>query len=397
MDNKEILTYCQEFQTELRNILDWWQMHTIDADRGGFYGRIDGKNRLHPDAPKGLVLHARILWTFSAAGSQLREPALKATAQRAYEYLAHHFIDPVYGGAFWSLHAAGTPLDTRKQIYGLAFAIYGLAEYARLTGLNEPAQTARALFDWIETHSFDPQYGGYLEAVARDGSPLEDMRLSEKDRNDPKSMNTHLHILEAYANLYQVWPDPTLASKIRHLLNLFFMHIIRQETNHLALFFSRDWRPQTADISYGHDIEAAWLLLEAAEVLGDEALIKLLRDNAVRMAFAAAKGLDSDGGLRCEQHLPEKHWWPQAEAMVGFFNAWQLSGDRQFLQQSLGCWKFSKEYLLDRKYGEWHWGLYPNRKRMTREDKAGFWKCPYHTSRAFLELLRRWACPSHDL
>lgn len=388
MDKNILLNYHRELEAELHNILDWWQTRMIDRERGGFYGRIDGEGRLHADAPKGLVLNARILWTFSAAARALRDPALTAVAQRAYEYLTQHFLDAELGGAYWSVHADGKALDTRKQTYGLAFAIYGLSEYARLTNQAEPLAHAQALFRWVEKHSFDFVRGGYLEAVARDGSPLADIRLSEEDRNDPKSMNTHLHLLEAYANLYRVWRDPALAQQLRHLLNLFLDHIIDPLSGHLRLFFDLGWMPQSTEISYGHDIEASWLLLEAAEVLGDSALIQKCRDNAVIMAIAAARGLDTDGGLWCENHLQEKHWWPQAEAMAGFYNAWQLSGEEHFLEKSFGCWRFAQRFLIDHRDGEWHWGMRADYSTMQEEDKAGFWKCPYHTGRACLEIIK---------
>ena len=231
--------------------------------------------------------------------------------------------------------------------------------------------------------------------MARDWAPLTDLRLSDKDANEKKTMNTHLHVLEAYTNLYRHWPDAHLQTQIRELLAVFQTHLLHPDTRHLHLFLDEHWQPKSTAVSFGHDIEAAWLLLEAAGVLGDEDAIAQFRQVAVDMAASAATGLDASGGLNYEydpahQHWNrEKHWWVQAEAMVGFLNAYQLSGQRQFYEQFAGVWEFTQRRLLDYARGEWHWGVTEAGTRMAGEDKAGFWKCPYHNSRACLEILGR--------
>lgn len=385
-----LAAYRHDLQRELGHILDWWVEHMTDPEQGGFIGRIDAQNRPDLAAPRGLVLNSRILWTFSAAARTQNQPARIAVADRAYAYIREHFLDREYGGAYWSVAPDGSPLNTRKQIFGLAFAIYGLAEYYRAGGPKTALDEAVELFHWIEKYSFDSIRGGYLEAFTRDGAALADWRLSDRDRNDPKTMNTHLQVLEAYTNLYRIWPDPTLARQFRLLIHLFLDHIINPLSGHQFLFFDLGWAPQSDAISYGHDIETAWLLLEAAEVLGDRALIQRCRDNAVIMATAAARGIDeSDGGLWYEDHVPEKHWWVQAEGMVGFLNAGQISGEMHFYEKSLGCWYFVQKYLLDRAQGEWIWGVAAQHQPMSGEDKAGFWKGPYHNGRACMEVMER--------
>lgn len=383
-----------DFQQELTNILTYWATHVPDPVHGGFYGQLDNANHPSPEAPKGAVLNARILWTFAAAYNHDPKAEHLAVARRAYDYLTTHFIDGEYGGVYWSVDYRGRPLDTKKQIYALAFAIYGLAEYYRAS--DEPAALAhaQALFAAIEAHSYDAGRGGYLEALARDWQPLADLRLSAKDANAQKTMNTHLHVLEAYATLYQVWPDAHLRQQFKTLLLDFADHIIDPRTNHLTLFFDESWRPQPDAVSYGHDVEAAWLLLEAAETLGEPGLIEHFRRAAVQLAAAAAEGLASDGSLTYELHPggrpdADRHWWVQAEAVVGFYNAYQVSGDEQFQAKSLGAWQFVQQYILDRENGEWFWGVRPDYSVMPGEDKAGFWKCPYHNGRACLEMLRR--------
>lgn len=387
-----------EFQAELENILAYWRTHAPDETHGGFFGKIDNDNRPTPTAPKGAVLHARILWTFAAAHNHQPRAENLAVARRAYDYLVAHFLDAGHGGVYWSVDYQGQPLDTKKQIYALAFAIYGLSEYYRASGDKAALAHAQALFRTIEAHSFDPDQGGYLEAFARDWQPLGDLRLSAKDANEKKTMNTHLHVLEAYANLYRVWPDAQLRQQIKALLLDFTDHIIDPKTDHLILFLDEHWRPRPDAISFGHDVEAAWLLLEAAEALHEPGLIAHFRDTAVRLARAAAEGVGPAGGLGYELHPgghrdADRHWWVQAEAVVGFYNAYQVSGEAQFRDLAEGAWRFTQQHILDKKKGEWFWGVHADNSLMAGEDKAGFWKCPYHNGRACLEMLRRLAAP----
>ncbi|WP_347160073.1 AGE family epimerase/isomerase [Pontibacter chitinilyticus] len=392
---EKLRKYQQEAGTELQNILAFWEKHAPDDTYGGFIGQLDNQGAVQQEAPKGCILNARILWTFSAAYRHTGEEEYRQLADRAYDYLLAHFVDKTYGGVYWSVTAAGEPLDTRKQIYALSFAIYGLSEYHRATGNTEALVTSQALFRWIEKHGYDPELGGYLEAFSRAGKLLEDLRLSEKDRNDPKTMNTHLHVLEAYANLYRVWPDTFLATQLEKLLVVFFNHIVDAGTGHLHLFFSHDWKPSANLVSYGHDIEAAWLLLEAAEVLGNEVILEKAKALAVAMANATREGLQPDGSLYHELNKDENHydkhreWWVSAEAMVGFLNAYQLSGDEEDLRTSLNAWHFAQDHLLDQENGEWRWGVYDDYSPMLAEDKIGFWKCPYHNARACMEVVRR--------
>ncbi|MFD1469591.1 AGE family epimerase/isomerase [Hymenobacter caeli] len=385
--------HAAAFQRELENILAYWTRRAVDEENGGFYGRLDGHDAVVADAPKGAVLNARILWTFSAAYNHFHYPAYRALAERAFHYVRQYFIDHECGGVYWSVDAQGRPLDTKKQVYALAFTIYGLSEYYRASGDAAALELAKAQYRAIEAHSFDTARGGYLEAFARDWQPLADLRLSAKDANEKKTMNTHLHVLEAYANLYRAWPDAGLAGQIRGLLRVFDAHIIDPDTHHLRLFFDEDWQSKSDIVSYGHDIEAAWLLLEAAEVLGDHSLVARFQHLALPMATAAAEGLDADGGLNYELEpghlIRDKHWWVQAEALVGFLNAYQLSGDQKFMDKFEGVWAFTQAHILDPVGGEWVWGVAADHSLMPGQDKAGLWKCPYHNGRACLEILRR--------
>lgn len=394
---KELLKkLCAETKTELENnILPFWMTVMVDRERGGFYGRITGEDVLEETASKGAILNARILWTFSAAYRLLGKREYQETATRAKRYLIDYFYDPEFGGVYWELDCQGKPLDTKKQIYALGFAIYGLSEYARATGDEEALKYAKCLFDSIEKYSFDREKNGYLEALTRDWQPIADMRLSDKDENEKKTMNTHLHILEPYTNLYRVWKDERLKAQIRNLVNLFLDKILDAETCHLNLFFEDDWTNKYRIVSYGHDIEASWLIHEAALVLEDEDLLKKVEPLIVKIAEAADEGLNPDGSMIYENFIDkqkvdrELHWWVQAENVVGHVNLYQHFGDRKALEKALLCWDFIREKLVDKEKGEWHWSLYADGTVNTKDDKAGFWKCPYHNGRMCMEILER--------
>ncbi|WP_159519202.1 AGE family epimerase/isomerase [Sunxiuqinia indica] len=389
----DIITLKKELEAELRAILSYWIDHTQDKDKGGFVGARDHYNRLVPGAEKGAVLNARILWTFSAAYNFTQNPGYLNIANRAYHYLVDRFIDPINGGLYWSLNEDGKVANSRKQIYAQGFGIYGFSEYYKATQNKEALQHATGLFELIEKHSYDHDHGGYIEALSENWSPLEDMRLSSKDANEPKSMNTHLHILEPYTNLYRVWPDEQLKKKMDDLIRVFINHIINKKTSHFQLFFDYDWTVRSGIISFGHDIEGAWLLAEAAYELADDKLIAEVEDISLKMVDAVlAEGMANDGSVCYEQenkHLDtDKHWWPQAEAMVGLVYAWKISGDKNYLEMMNKTWHFIQTHLIDNKNGEWFWSVDNNGVPTTNNDKAGFWKCPYHNSRALIEVIK---------
>ena len=390
------------------NILHFWQTKMVDHENGGFYGRIDGQEVLHPQAEKGAILNARILWTFSAAYRVLRNPAYLETATRAKDYIIEHFIDPEYGGVYWSVDYQGNPLDTKKQFYAIGFAIYGLSEYARATGDREALEYALQLYDCVEEHALDREYNGYIEACTREWGQMADMRLSELDANYPKSQNTHLHIIEPYTNLLRCLKEmhaqescdyvPVLGSvlpigvtipmetiisveaSLRNLIDIFTGRILNPETHHLDLFFEMDWTRGAGHLeSYGHDIECSWLMHEAV----------------CMVAKASEKGLRPDGSMIHEANLDtghvddDLHWWVQAENVVGWFNLWQHFGDEEALERASRCWEYIKTQLIDWENGEWHWSRHPDGTLNTTDDKAGFWKCPYHNGRMCLEIIER--------
>ena len=387
--------FKQQLTDELtQNILHFWQTKMKD-ENGGFFGQMTGQNELQKSAARGGILNARILWTFSSAARILGNDAYKANAEHAKNYIFDHFFDPEFGGTYWMLNADGSVADAKKQIYSQAFFIYALVEYYRLTNDAECLERAKELFYFIEKNSFDYQKNGYFEAYSRDWKLLEDLRLSEKDANEKKTMNTHLHILEAYSNLYRVWKDPVLEQQLQNLILLFTDKIINQDSFHLNLFFDEDWNSRSTLISYGHDIEASWLIDEAALVLNKTDIIGKVRPIVLKVADAAAEGLRDNGSIVNEKNTATGHvdtncdWWPQAETMVGYYNAYQISGNSAYLNNVLKNWTFINENIIDRENGEWVWAVNENGSKDRKNDKAGFWKCPYHNSRMCLELIER--------
>ncbi|MDE5653939.1 MAG: AGE family epimerase/isomerase [Muribaculaceae bacterium] len=374
-------------------ILRYW-LERMAAPDGGYYGRRDGHDTLHPDAPRGCILNARLLWTLSAAARRFPDrPEYAEAAARQARWLSDHFIDREFGGCFWSTDHEGRPLDTKKQFYAIAFAIYGLTEYYLLTSDREALSEANALFDVIESKSRDRSRGGYLEAATRDWQPIADMRLSDKDMNSSKTMNTHLHILEAYTNLLRADRSEKCLEATRSLLTLFLDRIIDSESNHMGLFFDNDMKRVDGDISYGHDIEASWLLLEAAFEVGDDELTRRTLEATRRMAVAALEGLGPDGSMIYELHADghadeERHWWVQAECVVGLLWLARYHDLPEYAAKAMEVWRYIERNLVDADNGEWLWSRLPDGTPNRRDDKAGFWKCPYHNGRMVLESTR---------
>jgi len=398
-----ITTLKQEVRDVLtQNILPFWLDKMMDYQRGGFYGRMDGQGVLYPEAERGAILNARILWSFSAAYRVLRKPEYLEAALHAKDYFVSHFIDADYGGVFWSVDSEGHPLDTKKQFYAIGFAIYGLSEYARATGDQAALDYALQLYRCIEEHAFDYEHNGYIEALTRDWQPIADMRLSELDANYPKSQNTHLHIIEPYTNLLRCLKErgqtsnEKLEASLKNLITIFTDYILNPQTHHLDLFFEMDWTRGAGRLeSYGHDIECSWLLHEAALVLDDAEMLAKVEPVVKMVARASEKGLRPDGSMIHEANLDtghsdeDLHWWVQAENVMGWLNLYQHFGDEDALQKALRCWQYIKQNLIDWEHGEWYWSRHADGTLNLTDDHAGFWKCPYHNSRMCLEIIER--------
>ena len=383
----------QQFKSEIlsileTNILRYWL--TLADPRGGFYGEVLSDGTILHDAPRGVILNARIIWSFAAAYEALRNPDYLVAAMRAKEYFLLRFCDHKYGGVYWSVDSTGERLDDKKQLYSQGFAIYGLSELYKVTKDEEALKAAINIYKVVEKYFADQENGGYVEALARDFSPLEDMSLSAHDINADKTMNSHLHILEAYANLYKVWPNDGLKKAVERLLDIVGTKIMGPD-DHLQLYFKRDWTVMPGGVSYGHDIETSWLALECAMALNDKAITDRVRPWSLQMGMAGNEGLLPDGSMlyevRADGSLDDsRQWWVQAETVVGNLWLWKYHGDPAGLDRAIACWEYIKEHLI-RPDGEWHWAILPDGTPDLSQPRAGFWKCPYHNTRMCLQVL----------
>jgi cellobiose epimerase len=391
MDRKQLRT---SIELELQDsLLPFWRERSLDHDHGGFVAEMANDGTLNGSAPKGLILNARLLWTFSAVYHELADERDLGLARRAFDYMESCFHDRKYGGYLWRVRQDGSALDRSKKIYGQAFCIYALSEYHLATGDTGALRTAIELCNLIDEHAHDARYGGYIEALSENWSPAEDLRLSDKDMDVAKSMNNHLHILEGYTNLYRVWRSPVVAERLRELIELFGSKMLIP-AGHFDLFFDEDWKVCSNSYTYGHDIEGAWLLYDAAKTLGDADLIGQVSKWVVNIARAvASEGIDQEGGLAYEGRdgvviNSGREWWPQAEAILGFWCAYRISKEEKFAEIAARLWEFIQLRVVDRVHGEWFWRVWADGSVDRKEPKISEWKDPYHGIRMCLQMLR---------
>lgn len=380
------------------NILPFWMENTVDPD-GGFYGVVMNDGKAADNADKGAVLNARILWTFSKAYRHYGLESYRQTADRAAEYYITHFIDRKYGGVYWALTSEGVAKNTTKQTYACAFGIYGLAEHFRATGDKRSLEVAMKLYQTLESKVHDKAKLGYIEMFQRDYTRGQQHGV-DGHASASKTMNTHIHVLEAYTTLYQVWPNDELKANLKELLGILSSKLYDQKRAHLILYCDDDWNPVgEQEDSYGHDIETSWLMCEAVAVVGDPDLKARVEDQAVKMARTALnEGLNNEGAMRYEKtskgYSSRISWWPQCETIIGAVNAWQLTGDRRFFDAAVRNWAYVKAHLVDQTNGGWYKDLDEQGKPSPWSPKASEWNCPYHNSRMGYELAERLLYPS---
>jgi mannobiose 2-epimerase len=412
-NTKELKSYRKIFEKELHeNILSFWIKHSIQTDGNGFYGAVDLKGNPVTDAAKMSVLNARILWTFAEAAKNFDNKKYSKVADKAFRVVTTDFADKEFGGYFMSIDADNKPLDTIKHTYAQAFVLYALSKYYELRPTPELQTKLNNYFSFLEEKTKDPGFPGYTEAFTREWQPFSENRMA--DNNEPRSMNTHLHVLEAYAGYYKVTKNELAGKRLKELLELFIDKIIRP-SGHLGIFFDKDFNEtesSKAICSFGHDIEASWLLWEATEILGDKEIITKMKPLAIKMLDAVDRvGVDKDGGLFLEStrfgsHVrTNKHWWPQAETLIGFMNGVELTGNIKYWKKLKLTWQFIDRHLIDHENGEWFTKL--NRLGVPyltependpspyyRNDwKIDPWKAPYHNGRAMMELIKRIEAP----
>jgi mannobiose 2-epimerase len=380
-------------EDEARNILGFWERYAVDP-HGGFYGVLDSNLKPHADAKKHLVLNTRLIWTFSAAYRVLKKQSYKEMAQRAYNYFISHFTDSQYGGVYWELNADGTVYDATKRTYGEAFAIYALSEYYNTFRDKKALEQAISIYRCLEEHAFDEENKGYYEALLQDWRFEQGKQISNINpyESASKTMNTHLHLLEAYTSLYKVWKNVDLKDRLREHIKIMTDKIVDHNTWHFRLYFDRTWKSLSSAVSYGHDIEGSWLLWEAAEMIDGDKIKEYVKPVSIKMAHAVLKeGWHRDGGIlyEAEPNKPinfNRSWWVQVEAVVGFFNAWELTGEDEYYRAALRVWKFIDEEIVDHINGGWFSFAVSDRISVNRIDG---WTCPYHNTRMCLELMEK--------
>ena len=388
-DMKEKLMIKQEIKAHLENvILPFWQ-ELKDTEYGGFCGFVGEDLRKDFRADKGCILNSRILWTFSTAAVLSGREDLKDCAQHAYDFL-QRFLDREHGGVYWSVTFDGKPSDTTKHTYCQAFAIYGLAAYYRLTGSSEALALAMELFRIIEGKCRDK--GGYLEALKADFSPESNEKLSENGVMASRTMNTLLHVIEAYAELYRARPDETVraagAAGLRQCLDT----IYNPEKRRMEVFFDADFRPILDMQSYGHDIEGSWLLWDAAETLLDPAERDPFRAMCMDLLESPTERAFTDHGLNYESVNgivnTNRAWWPQAEAVLGFEFGWRMTKDPEWLRRIRIQWDYILQVIADqRDGGEWLNELLEDGTSI-HKPVVEEWKCPYHNGRMCLRIIQ---------
>ena len=392
--SKDLMQMKDEMEKELKSILDFWSNEVFDQKTKRFVGKIDHYGKKYLDAPVGCVMMSRMLWSFSAAYKFTGYKPYRDMANEVYQFLIDAFWDQQYGALFWEVDDKGRAIDQRKQAYAQGFGILALSEYYSAVKNKQALDFAMRLYQLLEKEFYDELHGGYIEALDRKWQPVADLRLSSKEANDPKTMNTHLHILEPYTNLYKVWPVEKLKISIEKLINVFLQKIIDPDSGHFNLFFDLKWHVKSSVISFGHDIEGAWLLHEAVQVTANKTLLNAIRKASLALVELTIKeGMADDSSIFNESENKvldrDKHWWPQAEAMVGLIDAWEIDKKTEYLVHLQKIWGFIKKHLIDDAHGEWFWRVDGSGNVITTEDKAGFWKCPYHNSRALMEVIRR--------
>ncbi|MFQ3191335.1 MAG: mannobiose 2-epimerase [Paraglaciecola sp.] len=392
----EILAFdSRAISTELNSIGQWWLNNTFDENEGGFVGEVDFFGKVVAGANKGIVQNSRILWFYSEKALFSGESEYKEAANRAFDYLLTYFDDKEFGGAIWEVSSSGKQVNGKKQTYAQSFCIYAFAAYYKLTGDEVALEKAQQYFELIEKNARDYTHGGYIEAYTQEWEVIDDLRLSEKDLNAPKSMNTHLHVLEAYSALYAILPNAKVKEALMHVLDVFELHIINKENNHLKLFFDFEWQDLSLTLSYGHDIEASWLLWEAVEILGVETItakyktiILALADTCLNESIGKYSQVCDEYEITDNIRHEESHWWVQAEALVGFLNAYHLTNESRYFDICKEIWVFIQRYHKDHFAGEWHWISSADNNEHNPVYKAGFWKAPYHNGRAMMEVIK---------
>lgn len=385
---------AKEFEAHLTNqLIPFWN-RLKDDKCGGFYGLVTQDLQVDTKSSKGVILNSRILWFYSKAYMTLKDSTLLQMADHAFEFLAEHCYDRQFGGIYWSLQYDGTPEDTTKHTYNQAFAVYALSIYYQACHKKEALNLAYTLYDLIEDKCRDED--GYLEAFHQDFTPASNEKLSENGVMAERTMNTLLHVMEAYTELYRADASPKVKDNLYEILQLFSEKIYNPDKKILDVFFDRNYRTLIDLESFGHDIEASWLIDRACDVLGDAewqatmseitaALAEVTYEHAYDTTFHALNNERENATVD-----RQKIWWVQAEAVIGFYNTYKNHPERQeYRTASEDIWKFICQHVVDANSGEWFESLDANGKPNREQALVHPWKCPYHNGRMCMEMMER--------
>lgn len=396
----------KQWKTELRqhlikDLIPFWK-GMRDTENGGFYGYMDTKGRVDKKAEKGCILNSRILWFFSSACTLLGEKSLRPYMDQAYTFLKESFLDKENGGLYWSVTYDGKPADDTKHTYNQAFAIYGLCAYYENTKQLEALDLAGNLYELIEERMRDE--GGYLEAFGVDFTPASNEKLSENGVEATRTMNTLLHVMEAYTELYRVTKNledyremrEKVAQNLREMFGIIEKKIYNPVKRRQEVFFDQDYHSLIDLYSYGHDIESAWLIQRGLEVLGEEEstasmmpLVQAMTEETYKQAY-----VHQSMPAECEKGVVDERrvWWVQAEAITGFYNGYQNWPERaEYAEAARSIWEFVKAYVMmpGKTPTEWYWYVDKDGKPALEEPIVEPWKCPYHNGRMCMEMIRR--------
>lgn len=430
----DLKTYGREVEEELfSNLLPFVSKYCVDQKEGGFYGRVAYDGTADTEALKGLVQHARLLWTYSRVYQTYGTSSSLESAEYAYVFLQNHFYDKEFGGYFWTVAASGRSYESKKSLFaipksarraarllserlpknrwgpslrerhivppryanqkiicGQAFVIFALAEYYLATGERKSLDEAIALYALLQKHVHDVQYGGYYDVCSRAWDVIHGANIEQAEGPVSKTEGTQMPLLAAFTVLFRAWPDAELYESLEELIRLHLEEMVDGTGRHLGQMFDARWQIVNDKISFGHDIEISWLLVEAAEALGDPELLHEVKAFALRLAeITLAEGVDDAGAvLNNQEQFHYRISWAQAEGMVGFLNAYQLSGDQRFLEASINCWRFVKEYMIDIQDGSWFQLVSPDGQPLPGR-KLGIWGGPFHKVRTCIEVKQR--------
>lgn len=383
----------EEIKAHLINdIIPFWK-GLRDDEFGGYYGYLDYDLKLDKKAVKGCILNSRITWFFSNAYTLLKDESLLEEAKHGFAFLKEHCMDKDNGGIYWSMKYNGEPEDTTKHTYNQAFSIYALSSYYEASGDEEALEMAKELFRIIETRCTDEI--GYKEAFDKEFHEIENDKLSENGVIAEKTMNTLLHVFEAYTELYRVAKLPEVKERLEWIMDTFADKVYNPKLHRQEVFFDKNMNSILDLHSYGHDIETAWLIDRGVEVLGEkkyeEKMTPITKDLTAQIYKVAFDGRSLAN--ECEKGVVNKHriWWVQAETVVGFLNGFQKNPDKpEYLDTAKAEWNFIKEYVIDKRKGsEWFWEVDPDGKPYEGRPIVEPWKCPYHNGRMCFEVIKR--------